>query len=177
MKKKKWIIFTVLLLTLLVYVSYCRSENKENLQPGNITIPQERTITWNTTSLFSDSIVDFWAQKMVEYGKNQGKVTNPRILLARLHSKFNIPETNQIITNMEPWGVSGSSWFLNKLGDYDFTFTVLTTILYQFGDKPEILYPETVKHLLNVLLVEEGNKFRRTAPKTLGLIPETKNTF
>ena len=73
------------------------------------------------------------------------------------------------------WGISGSSWVLNKKGDYDFSITIYTTILYLFGDQPDILYPETKDHLLKILLTEEGNQFRTTAPRTLGLVRETEN--
>lgn len=145
------------------------------MQPGNIEVPHERTINWNNKSVFYDSIIDSWAQKKIEYGKNGGKVNNPRILLARLHSKKDIAETNHIIMNLTPWGVCGSSWALNKMGDYDFTITVLTTILWQFGNNPELLHEETVQHFLDVLLTEEGNNYRSFAPNTLGLIPETEN--
>ncbi|WP_372653794.1 hypothetical protein, partial [Draconibacterium sp.] len=142
---------------------------------GNIQVPQERSIQWSNESAFRDSIICVWANNTVEYGKEKGKVHNPRVILARLHSKTDISETNQIIAGMEPWGVSGSSWLLNKHGDYDFSLTVLTTILWQFGNEPDLLFPKTVHHLLHVLLTEEGNKFRKSAPKTLGLAPETEN--
>jgi hypothetical protein len=149
--------------------------SKKNIPAGNIPIPQKRSIQWSNQSAFRDSILGVWASKTVEYGKERGKVHNPRILLARLHLKETLSETNQIILAMKPWGVSGSSWALNKLGDYDFSLTVLTTILWQFGDHPDILYPETVDHLVQKLLIEEGNNFRRSAPRTLGLFPETEN--
>ncbi|ALJ04929.1 hypothetical protein APS56_07245 [Pseudalgibacter alginicilyticus] len=174
-RKAKLIIAMGITLLTIVFLSYSQNNKKTNLYSGNINVPYERTINWNTKSKFYDSIVGMWAQKTVEYGPQKGKVDNPRILLAQLHAKTNIPETNKIILNMMPWGISGSSWALNKLGDYDFTCTVLTSILYQFGDHPELLYKETLEHLLNVLLVEDGHKFRTTAPKTLGLFPETEN--
>lgn len=173
-KNKLILLVLIALLIGLVFGNF-QKEPKLTLKPGNIKVPQKRSIQWNNDAEFKDSIIGIWVKKKVEYGQKKGKVSNPRVLLARLHSKSNIQETNQIIMGMKPWGVSGSSWFFNKLGDYDFTFTVLTTILWQFGDNPEILYKETVNHLLEVLLTEEGNKFRRTAPKTLGLFPETEN--
>ena len=136
----------VVALTLLVVVIFCNSQNgkKELLNHGNIAVPHERRIVWNTESQFYESMVALWSKKSVQYGPKKGKVDNPRILLAQLHSKTNVKEINQVIMGMEPWGVSGSSWALNKLGDYDFTATVLTSILWQFGDKPELLYKETV---------------------------------
>lgn len=177
MKKRKIKLIVFIVIAILGGIGFFYSQNSQQviLDPGNISVPHERTISWNVDSQFKDSIIGMWAQKTVEYGPKKGKVDNPRILLARLHARTNVHETNQIIMGMKPWGVSGSSWALNKLGDYDFTFTVLTTILWQFGDHPELLYKKTLDHLLNVLLIEEGNKFRRTAPKTLGLFPETEN--
>ena len=73
------------------------------------------------------------------------------------------------------WGISGSTWALNKMGDYDFPLTNLTTILWLFGDKEDILYPETREHLVNTLLSEEGNKFRYAVPYSLGLWKDTEN--
>lgn len=174
-RKIKLIVLTVIALLVVNVFSYSQNIRKVIINHGSISVPHERNITWNAESKFQDSIIGVWASKTVEYSPQKWKVDNPRILLARLHSRKNVQETNQIIMGMKPWGVSGSSWFLNKLGDYDFTFTVLTTILWQFGDDPKLLYEKTAEHLLKVLLIEEGNKFRCTAPKTLGLFPETEN--
>lgn len=171
---KRIALFVITALVIFIVFNF-RSNRRVILDPGNIDVPHERTINWNTRSVFYDSILNIWAPITVEYGKSGGKDKNPRILLAQLHSKTDIKKTNQIIMGMKPWGVSGSSWPLNKMGDYDFTYTVLTTILWEFGDNPDMLYDETVDHLLNVLLIEEGNNYRGSAPKTLGLIPETEN--
>jgi hypothetical protein len=77
--------------------------------------------------------------------------------------------------NMQVNGVTGSKWKLNKKGDYDFSLTILTTILWKFGDQSSKLFPATSNYLLNVLMTESGNKFRYATPKTLGLIRETEN--
>ncbi|MGQ1786171.1 MULTISPECIES: hypothetical protein [unclassified Saccharicrinis] len=148
---------------------------RKELKPGKIQVPYSRTIIWKNKSVFYDSVTAVWADKTIKYGKEGSKVNNPRILLARFHRQKQLKETNQLLMGMKPWGVSGSSWALNKRGDYDFTCTVLTTILWQFGDKQDMLYPGTLDYLLHVLLVEDGNKFRTTAPGTLGLYPETEN--
>ena len=143
------------------------------LDKGNLEIPQERNMVWNNHSDFADTIFASWSAR--ELKPASGKVNNPRILLAKLLLKQDIAKVNEIILQTKPWGVTGSSWALNKKGDYDFTMTVLTTILYFFGDQPSLLYPETTKHLLDVLLIEQGNHFRYKAPKTLGLADETEN--
>ncbi len=172
LKQVGFIVFTLLIVIVFSSSQNCR---KVALNQESIEVPYERTIHWNEVSPFQDSIVAIWAKKPIRDGKKGGKVSNPRILLARLHSGTKIKETNENIMNMTPWGVSGSTWSLNKKGDYDFSLTVFTTILWQFGNKPDVLYQETVDHLLNVLLIEEGKKFSYTTPRTFGLISETEN--
>jgi hypothetical protein len=148
---------------------------KVNLDAGNIDVPHERNIVWKSHSAFADSVFKMWADKPVSDKMLEGKGNVPRIILAKLFTRQDIGEANRILMKHIPWGVSGSSWALNKKGDYDFTLTVFTTILWLFGDNPEILYPETKDYLLNVLITEDGNKFRYTAPRTLNLVKETEN--
>jgi hypothetical protein len=147
--------------------------HRRELSKGNIEVPHERNVHWNSESLFSDSICNDWASKAIQ--PESGKVNNPRILLAKLLRKRDIAEVNKYIVQAVPWGVTGSVWAGNKKGDYDFSLTVLSTILYFYGDKPDILYPETTQHLLNILLTEEGNMFRYKTPHTIGLVDETEN--
>ena len=144
------------------------------LLKGNIDIPSERKIQWNNHSLFADTIIRSWAEKKLD-PDGGGKVNNPRILLAKLLLKKDIVEINALLLKTIPWGVSGTSWAGNKNGDYDFTLTILTTILYFFGEQPAVLYPETTQHLVDVLLIEGGDKFRYKAPNTLGMVDETEN--
>jgi hypothetical protein len=140
-----------------------------------IEVPHERTINWKTQSDFANTIYASFANRKFDYNNLNGKGNTPRILLAKLLLKQDLEEVNNVMLKLKVWGISGSSWALNKKGDYDFTITPLTTILYLFGDKPDVLYPKTKDYLLNILLSESGNKFRKTAPKTLGLAPETEN--
>lgn len=146
-----------------------------HLDPGNIMVPHQRTIDWAKQSAFTDSIIDYWARKPLPDWKSDGKVDAPRVLLAKLLVMRELDQTNETIRNLFPRGTVGSSWVLNKKGDYDFTLTVLTTILYLCGDHADLLYPSTKDHLLNVLLTEDGNSFRTAAPRTLGLVRETEN--
>jgi len=179
MKKNiRLIITTGVLLVLILLVFMLRGGSKYGdvqLSPGNIEVPTARTLQWKTHSVFADSICNQWAGRTISDKSLDGKGNAPRILLAMLWMKRDIPEANKTILKLSAWGVSGTSWALNKKGDYDFSITIYTTILYLFGDQPELLYPETKKYLLNVLLTEEGNKFRTTAPRTLGLVGETEN--
>ena len=177
-KNIKLIITAGFLLVLILLVFILRGGSKYGdvqLSPGNIEVPTARTLQWKTQSVFADSICNQWAGRSISDKSLDGKGNAPRILLAKLWMKSDIPEANKTILKLTAWGVSGTSWVLNKKGDYDFSITIYTTILYLFGDQPELLYPETKKYILNVLLTEEGNKFRTKAPRTLGLVGETEN--
>jgi hypothetical protein len=168
----------VLLISYKQLTSYLFGEvqyKSGQLNPGNIDVPHKRTIEWKNRSAYADSIYNLWSGFHISGNMLEGKGSAPRILLAKLLTKRDINESNRVMMKNVPWGVSGSSWLLNKKGDYDFTITIFTTILWFFGDNPEILYPETRNYLLNVLLTEDGNKFRYTAPRTLGLVKETEN--
>lgn len=182
-KTTKWLltiaaIFLLIALTSNIQlISYVFGEvqyRKSHLQPGNISVPHERTMAWKNQSAFADSIINDWAIKTIPANLD-GKGSYPRTILAKLIAKRDIPEVNNTLLRMTAWGISGSSWALNKKGDYDFTITILTTILYKFGDQPKLLYPGTKDYLLNILLTEEGEKFRYSAPRTLGFVKETEN--
>lgn len=145
------------------------------LDAGNTKVPHERTLEWKNASRFTDSIYHIMANKPITEEMLSKKGNTIRILLARLMLKQNVDEVNQIIQKLPTWGNCGSSWALNPKGDYDFPLTILTTILWKFGDQPNIIYPKTKQYLLEVLLSEDGGDFSYTAPKTLGLVMETEN--
>lgn len=142
---------------------------------GNVEIPNERKLTWENQSVFADSIYKIMADKPITEKMLIKKGSTIRILLARLMLKQNIAEVNTILRKLPMWGNCGSSWALNPKGDYDFPLAILTTILWKFGDRPDIIYPETKSYLLDTLLSESGGKFSYVAPKTLGLVMETEN--
>ncbi len=145
------------------------------MKPGNISVPHERTLAWKNKSAFADSIYRIIASMPITEEMLLKKGNTTRILLARLMLKQNVAEVNEILQKMTAWGNCGSSWSMNPKGDYDFTLTILTTILWKFGDDTDIIYPETKRHLLDVLLIADGGKFSYSAPKTLGLYTETEN--
>ena len=147
--------------------------HRADLLKGNIDIPTERKIKWNQHSVFADTIYQTWANRALN--PDDGKVNAPRIMLCKLLLKKDIAEVNALILKTLPWGVTGSVWALNKKGDYDFTMAILCTILYLFGNQPHILYPETTQHLVDVLLIEEGGKFRYKTPNTARIVDETEN--
>lgn len=143
------------------------------LKKGNVEIPHERAIQWAAKSALADTILTSWANLSLQQGDE--KVKNPRVLMAKLWMNKDLEEANKTILGTKVRGVSGSKWKMNPKGDYDFTETVLTSILYLFGDKPAILFPETTQYLLNTLLIDEGNKFRYYTIGTLRLLRETEN--
>lgn len=145
------------------------------MSPGNGSVPRERTLAWHEESRFADSLYRVIAAMPISGEMMSEKSNLPRILLARLILKDRIPEVNAIMQKMTVWGNCGSSWLLNPKGDYDFPLTILTTILWKYGNAPDLIYPDTKRHLLDVLLSEEGGRFSYSAPRTLGLVMETEN--
>ncbi len=165
---------TIFLLFVLSGLLAC-NRHAPPMAAGNIAVPHERAAKPLTYAAFTDSVILQWANREIIDAKLSSKGNSPRIILAKLLLKRELDETNQKICQMRVRGVTGSSWALNKKGDYDFTLTPLTSILFLLGDQPDILYPETKDYLLNTLLTAEGNKFRSTVPNTLGLVKETEN--
>ncbi len=121
------------------------------------------------------ALIRAWAERPLPSWKENGKVQAPRILLAKLALERDIPEVNAYLQAAEPWAGIGSTWTLRKSGDYDFSLPGLTAILYQYGERPELLYPETRTHLLDVLLNQEGGDFNTTVPGSMRLVTETEN--
>lgn len=119
-----------------------------------------------------------WAAQDLPDWQKSAKVTAPRVCLAKLALDRDVREVNAYLQAQVPNNESGSTWQLGPLGrvgDYDFTEATLTTLLYLFGEDPERLYPETVEHVVNVLLIEEGGKPRVKVPGSFGLVPDTEN--
>ncbi len=149
--------------------------NNENLPASTIVVPGERTIRWNSSSVLADSIYRSMMNKPADDWSQDAKMNLPRVILAKLLIHDNLAELNKQILNLKPWGTSGSKWWLNPNGGYDFSATAFTTILYLFDNNPQILYPETKKHLIDVLLVDEGKRFSDAVPGTLGRIKDSEN--
>ena len=158
------------------------------LEPGNVEVPlgaEGRAVASIEEFGYGDlavpviqDIINEWAEKdLPAWDKDGAKVTAPRILLARLVKGIDMDEVNDYLLNeaTEAWSESGSTWPLRPEGDYDFTEVPLTAILYKFGDKPDILYPETKEHLLHTLLIESGNVVRFYVPGSFDIVPDTEN--
>ena len=161
--------------TLGTYVYGVANYRHVALPAGNIAVPHERTGPWNRESPFAREVQRLWSEKPLADWESKGKDDVPRVALARLLTRDRLPEVNRYLRGLQPRGVAGTKWALNQNGDYDFSVTVLTTILWRFGEDAAVLYPETCEHLLRVLLTEDGGAFRTAAPRTLGLVKETEN--
>jgi hypothetical protein len=120
------------------------------------------------------TLLEEYAGQTLPDWRTRGKGHAPLVLLAKLARRQDVGEVNAYMQGLTPWSNLGSTWFAHK-GDYDFTVTILTTLLYLFGEEPDLLYPETREHLLTVLLNLEGGEPRITVPRTLGVVRDTEN--
>jgi hypothetical protein len=153
------------------------------LPDGSVTVPhvpRDRGYQYGGVPLVPETgvvrdIVEEWASRDVPNWEDAGKVNGPRVVLAKLTLGRDVGEANAYLRASEPWAGIGSTYGLRPSGDYDFSLPPLTAILYLFGNDPEILFPATRDHLLDVLLNQDGNKFRVTVPGSLGLVGETEN--
>ena len=145
------------------------------LPPSTLPVPHERTLAWKNQSALASRVYESWAERPLGAFAKSGKGDAARILLGRLLTRQHLTESNAFILAAKPWGEAGTSGWQNPKGDYDFAEAVLTTVLWRFGEEPATLTPAAREHLLNVLLTEDGNGFRTTAPHTLGLVEETEN--
>ncbi len=141
--------------------------------PAMVGAP-EQARAWTPLKSRPGEATHAWSEREFADWETQGKVTAPRVLLAKLAAGRDIEAVNRYLQEAAPWSGVGSNWLLFK-GDYDFTLVSLTTLLYLFGNTPDLLYPETVRHLLEVLLTEEGDTPLVTAPLTFGLVLDTEN--
>lgn len=142
---------------------------------GSLMVPATRSIDWSETSPQTEALVSDWASQPLPDWQEEGKVTAPRVLMAKLALGIDLDAVNAYLQAQVPWGRSGSTWELHPEGDYDFTLAALTAILYLYGEDETRLTPETREHLLDVLLVEEGSDPRISVPRTLGLVRDTEN--
>lgn len=165
----------VLISALLPYTTGAARTQKLVIPQGNIPVPVQRNYLSSNHSTLQQDLLDHWSAMELPDWKDKHKVTVPRIILASLLNETRIDEMNHYLQSKKAAGISGSRWWLNPQGDYDFTQSALIPILFEFSDRPEILYPETLLHLITELIVEEGNDFNLKVPKSLGLIEDTEN--
>ncbi len=118
-----------------------------------------------------------WAKETGQYPSwyPRGRNNVPRIILANLILGNNIDSTNKVIRGLTVTGTTGTSWWLNKGGDYDFGQIILADILMRFADNPDVLYPETARHIAEELIVDEGKRPANKTPRTLRIMNDTEN--
>ena len=159
------LIIATIIITILV--SCAGRENGEPLNKGNIEIPFEHTIHFKNTSQVQMEIIDYWSKGKVTDWVDGEKpnLKNPRTVLGCLLAGKRVEEINQYLMKQKSTGTAGSRWLLNSHGGYNFTTMACTPILFLFDDKPELLYPETQKHLVENILTIEGSGFTRNVPR------------
>ena len=120
-------------------------------------------------------VIEHWAEKGFQDWKENGKVTMTRTLLAKLLTGTEIDAANWYLLAAHAYAGSGSSYKLRPKADYDFAEIVLASFPFLFGHQPEVLWPETVGHIVDTLLIEKGYRIRWTVPGSLGTVRDTEN--
>lgn len=129
------------------------------------------------SAVLGEELLQDWAQQTDKYSSwiTSGKIGVPRVILSNLILGQNIDSTNKYLLSLSPWGTVGSTWALNKSGDYDFTQIILADILMRFKDQPNVLYTTTARHIASVLIPDQGLKTATKTPRTLKLMSDTEN--
>ncbi|MCX6327814.1 MAG: hypothetical protein NT144_14400 [Bacteroidia bacterium] len=175
MKRKKIIIIISVVLGLLIVLftlpdllAGAGRKTGDPLPKGNIEIPVKRTIQYKNTSQIQEEIIDYWSKGKVSDWVDGEKIDlkNPRTVLGCLLAGKRVEEINKYLLSQKSTGTAGSRWLLNPKGGYDFNAMAFTPVLFLFDDKPELLNPETKKHLVNNILTIEGAGFTRNVPYT-----------
>ena len=137
---------------------------------------------WETVSSLSaektrrgEAAVRFEAKQRLRNEHGGKPAVASRVAIAKLYVGQDVEEVNQSILAAKPWGDSGSTWPLHPSGDYDFAEIEFVALLYLFRDRPERLYPETARHIVACLLIEDGATPEPSIPLTFGLATETEN--
>ncbi|MFC1764375.1 hypothetical protein ACFL6U_20170 [Planctomycetota bacterium] len=157
-----------------------------NSVPGQISLTEEdRLRLLNATIARIEPVSEAYRERVIQtfagrstdnlaLNERSGVVRLSQTILASFKLNLDIDQCNQLLQKIVVWGRAGSSWALHKTGDYDFALVWMTSILYEFGDNEDILYPQTRDYLLNTLLTEQG-RLNRMVPRSGGLIFDTEN--
>lgn len=153
--------------------SFAKGGDQPYLEMGNRPDPLSDSLN----AVLGKELLQDWADQTHIYNNwlTSGKVGVPRVVLANLMLGQHIDSTNLYIQTLVPWGNAGSTWALHKRGDYDFTQIILADILMRFKDRPEVLYPATVRHIANVLITDIGTRPATKTPRTFRLMSDTEN--
>ncbi|MFP5501760.1 MAG: hypothetical protein ACLGIN_04670, partial [Candidatus Sericytochromatia bacterium] len=103
------------------------------------------------------------------------------LAMAKLSLGLDTERVNEVLRSAAPYSEPGTHapGLINKnqpmrMGDYDFSITGLTAVLYQHWDNP-LLDESTKRHLARVVLNQEGADHIPAQWGPFGLIPETEN--
>jgi len=173
-------IFVFLLFTLSSCTYYC---GKDKLVKHFTAIPSTIPAVYDYSSSFSDkqdydihdSIIEFYASLPIPDGKVAGQTDAIRRVMAKLVQKREVPQVNAFLMTLKQWSDHGTTSVFHKSGDYDFTEITFCSLLYLFGDKPDLLYPETREHILQYLITNSGAKTSLRMPGFKWLMRETEN--
>ena len=123
-----------------------------------------------------DSIIENYANlPLPADSKVAGQTDAIRRILAKLVQKREMPEVNAFLMKLKQWDDHGTTSGLHPSGDYDFTEITFCSVLYLFGDRPDLLYPKTVDHILDTLITNSGSKVSVRMPGFKWLMRETEN--
>jgi len=172
---KKRIFFTIptvlmslplVLYSAVYFLAGAGREIGELLPKDTVDVPTERSIQYNSSSQLQMEIIDYWSNGKVTDWVDGEKpdLKSPRTVLGCLLAGKRVDEINQYLMKQKATGTAGSRWLLNPHGGYNFTTMACTPILFLFDDKPELLYPETKKNLVENILTVQGSGFTRNVP-------------
>ncbi len=124
----------------------------EDLGSGSVPVPTERSLEWAERSDYLDAT---FRQLLGNSGIDG--------FIAKLYLGESIDEVNRSLQAMEVKNHVGTG------GNWDFRLCELSLLLYSYGHRPELLYPETVEHIVQVLMTEKGGEPLIWTPNFYGL--------
>ncbi len=125
-------------------------------------------------SNIGQSLIDAESEGSVPNFLNAAKGGAAREAIAKLSRRRDVAAVNEWLQSAIPERGIGSTWYFHH-GDHDFTMVGMTTLLYLFGDEPDLLYPSTIEHLFEHILIVEGGDPLYTVPRSFGLVIDTEN--
>jgi hypothetical protein len=126
-------------------------------------------------AFWHQNIVKQWAEKQLPDWQQQAKVSANRVLMTKVALKSDPAEVNRYVLNAVPNAKSGTKWFMNPKGDYDFTEIALSFILNKYGNDTTRIFPDVARHLAMNLIVSEGGDLHLFTPGTVWTMRETEN--
>ena len=122
-----------------------------------------------------DSLIEIYANKTLPEKKVVGQTDAVRVMIAKLMQKRDVAQVNALMMQLTPWSKHGTEWAFNPHGDYDFTEITWCSLLNLFGQQPDLVFPATRDHLVNVLIENCGGKHALRTPGMGGMMRETEN--